>query len=56
MPTQIPISVFLEDYADDLIFDVINVKVNTEQRLYGKQRRGAGDAQLGYLVVYTVVP
>lgn len=56
MPTQITIAEFLEDYGKDLIVDVINVKVNTEQRLYGKQRKGAADVPIGYKVVYTVIP
>jgi hypothetical protein len=46
---------FLDLYAANLVFDVVNVKVGTQQRIYGKVTEGQGLTQDKYKVVYAVV-
>jgi len=48
LATQINKTKFLENFEADLIYDVFNVTVGTEQRVYGKTR-------IRYQVVYAVV-
>lgn len=55
METEITLAEFRAGYASDEIFDVINLKVGSEQRIYGKTRINAGDEPNGQRVVYAVL-
>lgn len=52
---QITPSQFLEKYSRRAIEEPINVKVGSEQRIYGRTTEGQANNPDGYIVVYCVV-
>lgn len=52
---EITINEFLLKYARKAIEDPVNVKVGTQQRLYGRTTEGQVNNPDRYIVVYAVV-
>lgn len=55
MEILITLAEFRDGYAKDEIYDVIALKVGTEQRIYGKTVMGAVNEPKGHFVVYAVM-
>lgn len=52
---QVTPTKFLELYSKRLIHEPVNVKIGTEQRVYGRTTDGQASNPEGYKIVYAVV-